>query len=87
MDRELEDIIQGFKDLRSRVSADERDSFDQLIRCAINADTPAQRQEILDALVDPEGVLSRAERDKLIAAAASDELSLRRIRRRKKQQR
>lgn len=87
MDPELEEIIRQFKELRSQVSPDELNSFDEMMLRAINADTPAQRMEILDELVDPEGILSRAERDKLIAAAAGDELTPRRIRRPKKQHR
>ena len=87
MDPDLEDTIRRLKELRSHVPPDKLDSFDEMMLRAINANTPAQRMEILDALVDPEGILSRAERDKLIAAAAGDELSPRRIRRPKKQRR
>lgn len=55
MDPELEEIIRQFKELRSQVPPDELSSFDEMMLRAINANTPAQRMEILDALVDPKG--------------------------------
>jgi len=87
-DPELEEIIRQFKELRSQVSPEALDYFDDLLLRGINADTPAQRMALLDELADPEGILSRAERDKFIATATGgDELAPRRIRRPKKQRR
>lgn len=85
VDREVEDIIRRLQDLRSRIPADQLPAVDEMLLRAINADTPVERMQILDMLADPEGTLTRAEKDKIIAAATGDELAPRRIRRPKRQ--
>ncbi len=82
MDRELEAILRQFEDLRRVLPPESLAGFDELMARTVEIKDPADRQRILDAIIDPEGVLSREDKDRILAEAAMDELLPRRLHRR-----
>ena len=82
VDPESEDIIRRVKELRDTLPRDALPALKDFLLRAMDAKTPAARAQIMDELSDPDGILSRAEKDKIIAdAAGGDELAPRRLRR------
>ncbi len=83
MDPELEAIIEGFRKVRSKVPPDQLAAFDEWLKRAIYADTPAERLAVMQEMADPEGALTPKEIDRFIAeASGGDELLPKRLRQR-----